>query len=90
MTDVIWSRKALKQIRAIERYVARFRPLAAKRLASGIIAASDELGVFPDAGRTISRGRRQIVAVSPYIIRYRHDGGVVTILEVRHAATLLS
>ena len=90
MTEVVWSRKALRQIRNIERYVSLFRPLAAQRLAARIIAASDELSVFPDAGRTISRGRRQIVAVSPYILRYRRDGEVVTILEVRHAATILA
>lgn len=88
MTEVIWSWKALRQLKAVERYVARFRPLAAQRLALRIIASTDDLRLFPEAGRSISRRRRQIVAISPYIVRYRHEDGVVTILEVRHGATI--
>lgn len=88
MTEVVWSRKALRQLRDIERYVAGFRPLAAQRLAMRIIVSTDDLALFPDAGRSLSRGRRQIVAIRPYVIRYRHADGVVTILEVRHSATV--
>ena len=88
MTEVIWSRKAIRQLRGIEIYVARFRPLAAQRLALRIIACTDDLRAFPDAGRPISRGRRQIVAISPYILRYRHEEDAVVILEVRHGATI--
>jgi toxin ParE1/3/4 len=88
MTEVIWSRKALRQLAAIEQYVSRFRPLAAQRLAVRIIASTDDLRLFPETGRAIGRGRRQIVAVDPYVIRYRYDGTTVAILEVRHGATL--
>ena len=44
------------------------------------------LADFPNRGRPVgARGVREIVAVFPYVIRYRIAGAVVRILRVRHA-----
>ena len=41
---------------------------------------------FPDRGRPVGNGRRELTIVRPYLIRYVVVGGAVRILSVRHAA----
>lgn len=49
---------------------------------------ADSLQKRPDRGRPIGLGRREMMIVRPYILRYEHHDGVVLILGVRHAAQL--
>lgn len=86
MVQVVWTYGALADLRAIRAYVAQFSPLAAQRLALRIIAAGDSLEDMPDRGRPISRGRREMTLVPPYLIRYLREGDRVAILEIRHSA----
>ncbi|PVM86500.1 type II toxin-antitoxin system RelE/ParE family toxin [Caulobacter endophyticus] len=86
MVQVVWTRSAASDLRAIQTYVAEFSPLAAQRLASRLIAAARSLESSPDRGRAISRGRRELMVIPPYLIRYVSQPDRVVILEIRHGA----
>lgn len=79
-------RRAVADVRGIENYVEQFNPLAAQRLAQRLINAGDSLKLFPERGRPVGRGRRELLSVKPYLIRYRVEGEDVVIMSVRHGA----
>lgn len=85
MTTVVWTFSALVDLEDIRRYIGRFNPLAAQRLAARLIAAGNGLVNFPDRGRPVpGTDLREATVGYPYIIRYRVDGDRVLILRVRH------
>lgn len=86
MVQVVWARSAAADLRTIRAYVAQFSPLAAQRLAGRLVNAARSLETSPDRGRPITRGRRELAVIPPYLIRYVHDAGRVVILEIRHGA----
>jgi toxin ParE1/3/4 len=86
VVQVVWTRAAASELRTIRAYVAQFSPLAAQRLAARLISAARTLEASPDKGRLISRGRRELAVIPPYLIRYVHAGERVVILEIRHSA----
>jgi plasmid stabilization system protein ParE len=61
--------------------------LAAQRLGQRLLLAGDALETSPDRGRPITRGRRELTVIAPYLIRYRLRGDQVIVLEVRHGAS---
>jgi plasmid stabilization system protein ParE len=68
-------------------YIFDFNPQAAARMADALLAAGDSLASFPHRGRPVrGTAMRELVTVSPYIIRYRIAGDTVIILRVRHGA----
>jgi len=86
VVQVVWTRGAAREIQAIRAYVAQFSPLAAQRLAIRLVQAARSLEHSPDRGRPITRGRRELTIIPPYLIRYSHVGDRVLILEIRHGA----
>ena len=87
LNSVVWTARAVANIQAIRVYIAQFNLVAADRLAERLIAAGNRLEMFPHRGRPVSgTTMREIVAVNPYIIRYRVIRNEVVILRVRHAA----
>jgi plasmid stabilization system protein ParE len=86
MTRVVWTFKAIRNLNAIRTYIGQFSPLAAQRMALRLLISGEGLVDFPERGMPISDGRRQLTTTPPYLLRYRVEGEVVTILEVRHAA----
>lgn len=77
----------MANIEAIVTYIAsQHSPLAAQRLGQRLLSAGDVLETSPDRGRPITRGRRELTVVPPYLIRYRLRDAQVIILEVRHGA----
>jgi len=82
---VVWSPSALRDIRHIHRYIARFNRRAAEDLARELVAAGDGLETFPQRGRPVpGTNLREWPLVYPYIVRYRIAGDHVRILRVRH------
>jgi len=81
---VILTRSAIADLRGIREYIRQFNPDAAARVAAALVAAVDRLRNLPDRGRGIGSSRRELLAVWPYVIRYRIDGEVVVVLRVRH------
>ena len=88
MAEVVWSRRALSDLVAIRAYIGQFSPLASQRMARRLRSAGDSLANHPDRGRLVSATIRELVIISPYIIRYQIVGDVVTIIRIRHAARL--
>lgn len=88
MASVVWSPQALGDVSRIAAYIAAENPVAAARVARELLVAGDSLAVFPQRGRPGKLpGRRELVAVRPYIVVYRiMPGPVVDILRVWHAA----
>jgi addiction module RelE/StbE family toxin len=86
MARIVWTREALASLELIRSYIHQFDPQAAQRMARRLIEAGDSLRDFPDRGRPASNGRREIVTISPYILRYVVDGDAVFIVGIRHAA----
>jgi plasmid stabilization system protein ParE len=83
---VIWTDEARANLAAIRDYIAQFSPLAAQRFSLKLVAAAEDLTENPDRGRSVGRGRRELLLIRPYLIRYRVEGETVFILRIRHAA----
>ena len=82
---VRWTSRAEAELAGIRAYIGQVNPLAAQRLASRLVAAAESLADHPARFRGTS-GARELVAVKPYVIRYRFTSKAVTILRVRHGA----
>jgi len=70
----------------IRRYIARFRPKAAQRMAKDLYAAAEALAEHPERGNPTRNGWRELVVIRPYRIVYRLADEAVFILRVRHTA----
>lgn len=87
MNRVVWTAFALANVRAIRAYLAQFNPRAAEELAARLVEAGNSLDTFPHRGRPVpGTSMRELLSVSPYIIRYRVVRNEVVILRVRHGA----
>jgi toxin ParE1/3/4 len=86
LVQVVWARGATADLVAIRAYIAESSPLAAQRLALRLVAAARSLERAPDRGRLISRGRRELAVIPPYLIRYVRQDERVIILEIRHGS----
>lgn len=81
---VVWTPEALRQVAQIGSCLAEFSPLGAARITVALGAAADRLIDFPQRGRPVGAGIRELTVVHPYIIRYEIVGDIVVILRVRH------
>jgi len=88
VAQVVWARRALADLTAIRDYIGQFSPLAAQRMALRLRSAAESLAEHPERGRLATVTLRELVVVSPYVIRYHVGDGVVTIIRIRHAARL--
>lgn len=87
VTTVVWTEAALSDILLIRTYLAQSNPKAATDIAIALKGLGDTLMLFPHRGRPVpGHSVRELVAVYPYVIRYRVAGDEVVILRVRHAA----
>ena len=84
---VVWTKTALRGVWRAYDYIFDFNPQAAAHMAEALLTAGDSLVNFPHRGRPVrGTSMRELVTVSPYIIRYRVTGDEVQILRVRHTA----
>jgi toxin ParE1/3/4 len=81
---IIWTEAAENDLRGIREYYAQFNPIAANRLVRRLLTAAEELPDTPQMGRPIRSGRRELVSVWPYLIRYRVADDAIVILRIRH------
>jgi toxin ParE1/3/4 len=81
---VKWTVAALSDLERVRIYIGHFNPTAARRMAERLVAAADSLADFPERGRPIGSGRRELIIVHPYVIRYRVLGDQVLVLRIRH------
>jgi plasmid stabilization system protein ParE len=87
MAEVIWSPRAVDDVRAIATYIAEDSIAYAKSVAQKIVASTRRLAVFPISGRVVpefgDESIREVFAYS-YRIIYRVEGETVTIAAVAH------
>jgi toxin ParE1/3/4 len=68
--QITWTASAADDLARIRTYIGAFNPQAARGLGNDLLSAAESLVSFPDRGRPIGQGRRELVAVWPYVIRY--------------------
>jgi toxin ParE1/3/4 len=51
-----------------------------------LVAAVDSLTDQPHRGRTLYGEVREMVAIRPYVVRYRVKGRAVQIIRIKHGA----
>ena len=86
MGRVVWSDEAMENVAEITSYVRDFSPVAAARLEMQFVAVAESLATYPERGRPIGRGRRELLVVWPYVIRYVLVSDEARILSIRHGA----
>ncbi len=86
MRRLIWSTDAIHDLRSIRSYIAETNPLAASRVAAALGDAATGLIAFPNRGRPVRSGVRELTTVPPYIIRYAVLPDEVRITFIRHSA----
>ncbi|WP_366853404.1 type II toxin-antitoxin system RelE/ParE family toxin [Phenylobacterium sp.] len=64
MAEVVWSRRALADLAAIQAHIHQFRPLAAQRMAQRLKLAGETLAEHPGRGRPFG-GLRELATVPP-------------------------
>jgi toxin ParE1/3/4 len=86
---IVWSPRALRNMRAAHAYVARENPAAARRMVERIIRVVELLlAASPRMGRPgrIAGTRELVVSRTPYTVVYRAGRESVDILAVLHHA----
>jgi toxin ParE1/3/4 len=83
---IVWTRQAAAHVESIRLYIADFNGSASERIAQKLKRAGNSLAQQPERGRLIHGGMRELIVVSPYIIRYRVEPERVIILRIRHGA----
>jgi addiction module RelE/StbE family toxin len=90
LTDIRWSRHALRDYRNIIEWLEERSPAAAQRVGQAISARLARLRTMPRIGRIgrVAGTRELVVLRTPYIIVYRieNDGNTIGIARVLHSA----
>ncbi len=85
---VVWAPEALAERDAHYAYIAAHTSLArAYAVLRRIAQATAQLGAFPESGRRVELGHRELVVPRlPYVIEYELDEDIVHILHVWHTS----
>ncbi len=86
--NIVWTCPAARDLEAIQDYIARDNPAAARRLATLIRRHIQQLSDYPQTGRLgrLDGTRELVISNTPYLIPYRVKDDRVEILAVYHGA----
>jgi plasmid stabilization system protein ParE len=84
MVRIVWLEDAIVSLEAIRGYLRQFNPEAADRFVQRLVDAGNSLAAFPNRGRLTDDGFRELVSVSPYVLRYRVADDTVYIARIKH------
>jgi toxin ParE1/3/4 len=90
--EIRWTPQAADDLQAIHDFIARDSPRYARAEVERIVAAVDQLEVFPQSGRVVPEHRREDVRElieRPYRIVYRTRSEAVIILMIFRASRLI-
>ena len=88
-TEVRWTLRARRDVRAIRDYIAQASPVYGQHMAARLFDRADLLADYPEAGRQVPEydhpAVRELVE-TPYriIYRYLREAAVVEVLTVIH------
>jgi len=92
MTPLIWTRRAIEDVRSIRQFIEQNSPHYAQLVSERLIASVERLPAFPQSGRVVPEiddpTVREIIQGS-YRIVYRLIHSEIHILTIHHAARLL-
>lgn len=92
MTPLIWTRRAIEDVRSIQQFIAKDSPHYAQLVSQQLIAAVERLTIFPQSGRIVPEVNdpaiREVIQ-GAYRIVYRLIQSEIHILTVHHATRLL-
>jgi addiction module RelE/StbE family toxin len=85
--DVVWTRRARRNLDDIGDYIAQDNPAAAERTVRRIVEQVSGLAFYPRIGRvgTVEDTRELVISDTPYIAVYRIRERV-EVLRIRHGA----
>jgi toxin ParE1/3/4 len=86
---LFWSRRAINDLRAIQAFIEKNDPTAARTITLRIIDAVETMiPTNPKLGRPgRAPGTREfVVAGTPYIVPYKLTGGTIEVLRIYHGA----
>lgn len=84
------SPKAVLDLIEIRAFIAgNGGPSAALKHADKLERLITTLELFPERGRHLGGGIRELTAVTPHIVRYRISGSHVEVIRIRHGAMQL-
>jgi toxin ParE1/3/4 len=83
-----WQEDAIADLQALRAYIAQDNPRAASRVARQIREAVGRLRDQPAMGRLgrVPNTREWVVPGTPYVLAYRVDETMLTVLRVLHGA----
>ena len=83
---VVWSRRAIRHLAALRRYIARENPRAAQGVAQSILRAVELLQDHPQIGRAgrVPGTRELVIPKTPFVVPYRVRGGRLELIAVFH------
>jgi plasmid stabilization system protein ParE len=88
---IIWSPRALEDLREVVQYIRRDKPIAARQFGEKLIAKAESLTTFPERGGIIKKfadpNLRQVFQ-GPYRIAYRirTEFSLIEIARIWHGA----
>lgn len=92
MIPLVWTRRAIEDVRSIQQFIAQDSPHYARLVMQQLIAAVERLSTIPQSGRVVPEVNnpviREIIQGS-YRIVYRLIQELIHSLTVHHAARLL-
>lgn len=83
---VVWSARSKRDLEGIRAYIGQVAPLAAQRFTLGLVTAVENLTQQSHRGRPVRGEVRGLVAIPPYIVRYRITSDTVQIVRIKHGA----
>lgn len=88
---LVWSPKAVADLAQVRAFIARDKPVAAKKTVLAILAYTEnQLSQYPNSGRPgrVEGTLELVIPKLPYIVPYRLIRERIEILRVFHAARL--
>ena len=86
---LIWSRRAVADLRELRAFIEQDAPGAAKRITERIVESIETMiPANPKIGRPgrVSGARELVLGGTPYVVPYRIRDGNIVILRVLHGA----
>jgi len=85
-----WTDEAKADVEGFTVWLSQRNPLAAARVAEGVLSGIERLTDFPHLGRLgrVGGTRELVIGRWPYIVVYQVDGTNIVILRVLHGARL--